>query len=63
MRRRRFSPAKCGHLPEEKLMFLSVDGDQINGLLSGNPVVIGQSVIQIVTGIPAIVFKWVKSWF
>ena len=44
-------------------MFLSVDGDQINGLLSGNPVVIGQSAIEIVTGIPAIVFKWVKSWF
>lgn len=58
-----FSPTKCGHLPEEKLLFLSVDGDQINGLLSGNPVVIGQSAIEIVTGIPAIIFKWVKSWF
>lgn len=53
-----FSEAQCGLLPNEELIYLAVNGDQISGLLSGNPVLIGQTLVEVVVGIPVSVFFW-----
>lgn len=69
-----FSEAQCGSLPNEELVYLSVNGDQISGLLSGNPVLIGQTIVEVIVGVPVSVFSWtvekggelvdwIGSWF
>ena len=58
-----YSAAQCGHLTNEELVFTSVDGDQITGLLSGNPVLIGQTLVEIIVGIPVSAYDWVMDWF
>lgn len=69
-----FSEPICGHLANEELVFVSVSGDQITGLLSGNPILIGQTLIEIIIGVPitvvnwtidraADVVDWVAGWF
>ena len=69
-----FSEPICGHLFNEELVFVSVSGDQITGLLSGNPVLIGQTFVEIIIGLPITavnwtidkagdVADWVSSWF
>lgn len=58
-----FSEAECGLLPNEELVFVAVNGDQISALLSGNPVLIGQTLVEIVVGIPVAAYDWIASWF
>lgn len=58
-----FAPQQCGSLAEETLVYTSVSGEQIEALLSGNPVVIAQTFVEVVTGLPAAVIRWVGNWF
>lgn len=58
-----FEAARCGSDPQETLDYTAIDGDQISALLSGNPVIIGQSLVEIIVGVPAQVWDWVKGWF
>ena len=47
-----FVPAKCNRFPPDTLEYVSANGDQIKGLFSGNPALMGQSAVEIVTGVP-----------
>lgn len=58
-----FSEAKCGHLPNEELIFVSVNGDQVSALLSGNPILVGQTLVEIIVGVPAVAIRWISSFF
>ena len=39
-------------LPEEQLDYYNANKDQINALLSGNPVAMGQAAVEIGIGVP-----------
>lgn len=47
-----FDASKCGHLPAEELTYSSATGDQIKALFSGNPLVMGQTAVEVVVGVP-----------
>lgn len=57
-----FELTRCGGDPEEKLEYTAVSGDQIEGILSGNPVTITQTFVEVITGIPAAIIDWFKRW-
>jgi hypothetical protein len=48
-----FDTAMCGGDREESLNYTAINGEQIEALLSGNPITMGQAAVEIVTGIPA----------
>jgi hypothetical protein len=52
-----FDPATCGDLPEEQLSYEGLSGDQLQGLVSGNPVTTTQTVIEVATQTPARVVR------
>jgi len=49
---RDYSEPICGSLPEEQLDYYNANKDQINALLSGNPVAMGQAAVEIGIGVP-----------
>lgn len=58
-----FYEAECGSLATEELVFYSATGDQVSALISGNPVLMGQTLVEIVVGVPFETYEWIADWF
>lgn len=47
-----YSYAQCGSLPPQFMTYTQVDGTQIHALFSGNPIVMAQTAVEVVTSVP-----------
>lgn len=60
---RDYSPEVCGDLPSESLEYRSINGDQIDAILSGNPITMGQSLLDSIISAPVEIFKSIRNLF
>ena len=40
----------------------TVNAEQMSSVMSGDPVLMGQKIIEIVVGVPVVAYEWIADW-